>query len=421
MAVISKLEAKEVLDSRGVPTVCASCTLASGAVGVGVVPSGASTGTNEACELRDGDMHRFGGKGVLLAVANIRGEIAQCLLGKDFDQEALDEFLITLDGTDKKERLGANALLAVSIAFSRACAQEQGIQLYQHLANIYFKDTNTRTYKIPQPAFNLINGGKHAKNTLSFQEFLLMPHTFQSMQKKLEAANTVVDALKKILIQEGYQVDMGDEGGFAPMLVSNEKALDYLCKAVVVAGYDMSQVKLGIDAAATTFFKNKSYCVEGQFLGMEDMILAYEQLCTKYDVTSIEDGLYEEDFKGFAEMNRRLNEKFQGRVHIVGDDLTVTNVRLIKKAIENKSITMLVVKPNQIGTLTETFRAIKTAREGGIGIFVSHRSGETEDTFIADLAVAVGAEFIKAGAPTRKERVVKYHRLIEIEECCTSQ
>lgn len=412
MSTISKLEAKEILDSRGNPTVFVSCTLTNDTQGVASVPSGASTGKHEAYELRDNDMERYGGKGVLQAVENINGEISAFLLGKELTQSTLDESLVNLDGTKNKSRLGANAILAVSLAFARACANEKEIQLYEHLANLYSKNQNVHIYKLPQPAFNIINGGKHSDSGLSFQEFMIIPEKFKTIKEKIRVAHDIIASLKSLLLKDKQSIIMGDEGGFAPKLSSNKEAFDYLEMAISDAGYDTNQVKLGLDAAASTFFKKDRYLFEDKIFNTEDMIVMYENLCSRCKIISIEDGLQEEDLEGFTEMTKRLG----GQIKIVGDDLTVTNVQLIKKAIKNKSINTLLVKPNQIGTLSETFQAIKIARENNVNVFISHRSGETEDTFIADLAVAVGADFIKAGAPTKKERIVKYNRLIEIED-----
>jgi enolase len=406
MSVIEKLEAKEILDSRGNPTVSVVCILKNNMEGMASVPSGASTGAHEACELRDVD-----GKGVQKAIKNVTEEISRYLLGKELDQEALDESLIKLDGTNNKSRLGANAILAVSLAFASACANEKKVQLYQHLADLYFENNIERAYKIPQPAFNVINGGKHSNSGLSFQEFMLVPTEFETIKIKVEVAKSITESLKELLTKDGESTTMGDEGGFAPKLSSNESALEYLETAISVSGYNTHQVKLGIDVAATTFYKEDCYVLEGKKADSAEIINVYSNLCDHHKIISIEDGLYEEDFTGFAEMTRVLGDK----INIVGDDLTVTNVRLIKKAIKNQSINTVLIKPNQIGTLSETFEAIKLAQENNLKIFVSHRSGETGDTFIADLAVAVGADFIKAGAPTKKERIAKYERLIEIE------
>ncbi len=417
MSVISKLEAREILDSRGNPTVSVCCTLVSNGAevqGMASVPSGASTGKHEAYELRDNDMERYGGKGVLCAVENINGEIFSFLLGKELNQKTLDESLLNLDGTENKSRLGANAILAVSLAFARACANEIGLNLYEHLANLYFENENknVRIFKMPQPAFNIINGGKHSNSGLSFQEFMIIPEGFKTIKEKVEVAKKITNSLKNILLNDGQSITMGDEGGFAPKLQSDKKALDYLEKSILDAGYDTDRVKFGLDVAATTFFKDKQYFFEDKMLNAEDMVNIYEDLCHRCKIISIEDGLEEEDYNGFTEMTKRMGD----RINVVGDDLTVTNVSLIEKAINNKSINTLLIKPNQIGTLSETFQAIKIAKENNIKIFLSHRSGETEDTFIADLAVAVGADFIKAGAPTKNERIVKYNRLIEIED-----
>jgi len=416
MSVISKLEAKEILDSRGNPTVSVSCTLVNNGVtevqGIASVPSGASTGKHEAYELRDNDIERYGGKGVLCAVDNINGEISLSLLEKELNQKTLDETLLNLDGTKNKSRLGANAILAVSLAFARACANEDGLNLYEHLANLYFENKNTRIFKIPQPAFNIINGGKHSNSGLSFQEFMIIPEGFKTIREKVEVAKKITNSLKSILLKDGQLITMGDEGGFAPKLQSNKKALDYLEKSILEAGYDTNRVKFGLDVAATTFFKDNQYFFEDRILNAENMVDIYEDLYRQYKIISIEDGLYEEDYNGFAQMNKRMGDK----INVVGDDLTVTNVSLIEKAIHNKSINTLLIKPNQIGTLSETLQAIKIAKENNIKVFLSHRSGETDDTFIADLAVAVGSDFIKAGAPTKNERIVKYNRLIEIED-----
>ncbi|MDE2399726.1 MAG: phosphopyruvate hydratase [Patescibacteria group bacterium] len=412
MAIISKLEAKEILDSRGNPTVQASCRLQDGTIEIASVPSGVSTGKYEAFELRDNDMNRYRGKGVERAVGNINGEISEFLVGKELDQNTLDEALINLDGTKNKQRLGANAILAVSLAFARASAKEKGIPLFKYLANIYFKNENERMYKIPQPVFNTIEGGKHSDSGLSFQEFLLVPQEFENIKIKLEVIKKIFISLKDLLVKDGYEVNLGDEGGFSPKLSSDEKVLEYFNMAISSAGYNADQVKIGLDVAATTFFKDGLYLIKENKLNTREMIEMYKKLCEQYKIISIEDGLNEEDFAGFAEMNKALGQM----INIVGDDITVTNIDLIKNAINNKSINTLLIKPNQIGTLSETMQAIRLAKENNIKTFISHRGGETEDTFVADLAVAVGADFIKAGGPTKPERIVKYHRLIEIEE-----
>jgi len=412
MSIIKKLEAKEILDSRGNPTISVMCTLESGLQGSASVPSGASTGAHEAYELRDGIVTQSNGKGVQKAIKNINEEIYNLIINKEINQESLDRNLIKLDGTKNKSHLGANAILPVSLAFARAQSLEKGVELFKHLADLYFTNKEKINYKIPEPAFNIINGGKHSKSGLSFQEFMLIPVGIKTMERKIETVSKITTSLQKLLTMDNQSTEMGDEGGFAPKLKSNEEAFIYLERAITSAGYDTKDIKLGVDVAASTFLKNEQYVLEGKTLNPKEMIQMYVEYCTHHEIISIEDGLSEEDFDGFSQMNETLGEK----INIVGDDLTVTNIELIKKAIEHKSINTLLVKPNQIGTLTETLEAIKIARDNGIKIFVSHRSGETLDTFIADLAVAVGADYIKAGAPTKEERMVKYHRLIEIEK-----
>lgn len=411
MSIILKLKAEEILDSRDNPTLSVLCVLQNGIEANASVPSGASTGKHEACELRDGDMERCAGKGMLKAIENINIEISDFLIGKELDQSILDEYLINLDATKNKNRLGANAILAVSMAFARASAKEENIELFEHLANLYFENKDIHKYKLPQPAFNIINGGKHSDNDLCFQEFMILPEKFDKVKEKIEIAKQITSSLKNILLKDGQSIDMGDEGGFAPKISSNEKALEYLEEAIVDAGYDTDKIKIALDIAATSFFKDDKYIIEDKKLNEEEMINMYEDLYTHHKIISIEDAFAEEDFEAFAEINKRLGDK----INIVGDDLTVTNVDLIKKAIENKSINTVLIKPNQIGSISETMKAIKLAKENNIKIFMSHRSGETLDTFIADFAVAVGADFIKAGATTKKERLVKYERLIEIE------
>lgn len=412
MSKIHNLIATEILDSRGNPTVEVLCVLDSGAQGTASVPSGASTGAHEACELRDGDMTMHMGKGVQKALGHIQGEILQCVQGKELDQEMLDDTMIELDGTPNKNRLGANALLAVSLAFARACTNEKKVALYEHLADMYRGVDTQHTYTLPTPAFNVINGGKHSDSGISFQEFMLIPVGFATCAEKVAVAEHIVETLKALFVQYKYGVSLGDEGGFAPKLPTNEQAFDYLKRAITQAGYTTGQVKLGVDVASTTFYKNDAYVMEGSVYTSAEMIKHYEKLIQTYPIISLEDGLQEDDFIGFALLNKKLGN----RVCVVGDDLTVTNTERIQKAIDMHAVNTVLIKPNQIGTLSETFHAIRLAKENNMKVFISHRSGETEDTFIADLAVAVGADFIKAGAPTKKERIVKYERLIEIEK-----
>ncbi len=411
MSKIKNLIATEILDSRGNPTVEVLCMLESGAQGTASVPSGASTGAHEACELRDGDMTIHMGRGVEKALGHIRGEILTTVQGKELDQETLDTTLIALDGTPNKSRLGANAILAVSLAFVRACSNEKKVALYEHLADMYRGSGTPHTYTLPTPAFNVINGGKHSDSGISFQEFMLIPVGFATLAEKVEVVKHIMETLERLLIQYKYTVSLGDEGGFAPKLPINEQAFDYLKRAITTAGYTTGQVKLGVDVAATTLYKDGVYVMEGHEYTSDEMIMHYEKLVQTYPIISLEDGLQEDDFAGFA----LLCEKLGSHVCIVGDDLTVTNTERIQKAIDMKAINTVLIKPNQIGTLSETLHSIKLAKENNMKVFISHRSGETEDTFIADLSVAVGADFIKAGAPTKRERIVKYERLIEIE------
>ena len=412
MPIITELKAKEILDSRSTPTVSVFCMLDSGATAEASVPSGASTGIHEAHELRDGDISKYRGKGVYKAIYNVNTEIYNSLKDKKLNQEELDKILIKLDGTKNKSRLGANAILGVSLAFARACANEKKVELYEHLADIYLEGKNKKNYTLPTPAFNIINGGKHATSGLTFQEFMIIPVGFSNLQEKIEAGNKIIEKLKELLIKDNFSVSLGDEGGFAPKLGSNEKAFVYIENAITESGFDKDQIKLGIDVAATTFYKEGQYKVEeNKILNTRGMIDMYKELANTHNIISIEDGLYEEDFAGFTVLNKELGDI----LNIVGDDLTVTNTKLIKKAIKEKSINTLLIKPNQIGTLTETLEAIKLAKKNNIKIFVSHRSGETMDTFIVDLSVAVGADFIKAGSLTKNERLAKYNRLLEIE------
>jgi len=419
MSKIISIQAREIIDSRGKPTIETVCALESGSVGSAAVPSGASTGVHEALELRDGDKNRYGGDGVLKAVTNVDNAINSFVSGKDFDQETLDEALIRLDGTPNKSRLGANAILAASVAFARAAANEQGVQLYEYLGGL----VGNNDFKLPEPAFNIINGGKHADSGLDIQEFMIIPAGIPLFYEKVRAASEIISALKNILQEKGYAVSVGDEGGFAPKLTSNEEAFELIISAIKTAGYSLDQIKLGIDAAASSFYKRGSYKlrINGKEKNMSnaDMVDWYASLVAKYPIISIEDGLAEDDWQGFAILTARLGASPGGvasKIQIVGDDLTVTNVKRIETAIEKKAVNSVLIKLNQIGTLTETIRAIQLTREQGWAPFVSHRSGETTDTFIADLAVGLACPYIKAGSLTRGERVCKYNRLMEVEE-----
>ena len=411
MVKILSLKAREILDSRGNPTVEVECVVDGQVYGKASVPSGASTGVHEAIELRDHDTKRYGGLGVTKAVLNVNTEINNHLKDKSFDQESLDRALIDLDGTNNKSRLGANAILGVSLAFARACANKQNVELYEYISSI----SGTKEVMLPQPMFNILNGGRHADSGLDIQEFMVAPVGFDSFTKKVEVAVEIVSALKKILVGKGYATSVGDEGGFAPKLSSNDEAFDLIRQAIVDAGYSLDDVRIGIDAAASEFFEEDKYRINidgiKRDLTSSELISWYEDLFKKHQLISIEDGLAEDDWQGFSEFVDVLGDK----VKIVGDDLTVTNVDRIKTAFEKKSINSVLIKLNQIGTLTETIKAVSMTKEYGWAPFVSHRSGETTDTFIADLSVGLACDFIKAGSPVRGERVCKYNRLMEIE------
>jgi enolase len=412
MTKVQTLKATEILDSRDDPTIEVSCELSSGATGMASVPSGASKGVHEALELRDGDENRYGGLGVLRAVNNVNEEINQFIHGKDFDQHSLDQTLIHFDGTENKSRLGANAILGVSLAFARASAKEMGKELFEYLGSL----VKHRTFDLPQPMFNIINGGKHADSGLDLQEFMIVPMAFDSIHEKVRAGAEIIDSLKKILINKGLAVSVGDEGGFAPKLSRNEEAIELIEQAIKEAGYSFDQIKIGIDAAASSFYKDGNYNLkingEAKNLDSNSLINWYKELVDIHPIISIEDGLAEDDWDGFAEMTKILGNK----IKIVGDDLTVTNIKRIQMAKEKKAINAVLIKLNQIGTLSETIDAIEMTRLEGWSSFVSHRSGETTDTFIADLAVGLSCDFIKSGSLTRGERVCKYNRLMEIED-----
>ena len=403
MNQIIAVSASEILDSRGQPTIEVSCVLAGEVKARASVPAGASAGRHEALELRDGDQKRYGGLGVLTAVKNVSEEINRELAGRKFDQASLDQDLIELDGTPNKSRLGANAILGVSLAFARASALAQNQPLYRFLATLAGNPQLT----LPQPMFNVINGGRHADSGLRWQEFMLAPIDFPTVREKIEVGAEIIASLKQLLSARGQVTSLGDEGGFAPKLKSNEEALDLLVEAITAAGYDTTRVKIALDVAATTFYQDGRYA--GQTTA--ELIATYAELVERYPIISIEDGLAEDDWAGFADLNRQLG----ARLMLVGDDLTVTNVSRIKKAVESRAVNAVLIKPNQIGTLTETIAAVKMTREAGWTPFASHRSGETDDTFIADLAVGLACPYLKAGSLAREERVLKYNRLMAIE------
>lgn len=410
MFEIEAVVGREVLDSRGNPTVEAEVVLAGGAVGHAVVPSGASTGSREALELRDGDPKRYKGKGVLRAVSNINGEIADRLVGLDArDQAGIDLALRTLDGTEDKSRLGANAILAVSLAVARAAAEAASLPLYRYLGG-------AGVGLLPVPCLNLINGGAHADNSLDIQEFMVVPWGFESFASALRAGVEVFHALRERLKKDKHVTAVGDEGGFAPNLPSNEAALDYLVNAIADAGYTPGeQVAIALDAAGSELRTGEGYFLPGEGrhgLSSHDLISLYAEWVERYPIVSIEDGLAEGDWDGWAELNARLGQ----RVLLVGDDIFVTNPKIIAEGIRRRVANAVLIKLNQIGTLSETLAALDLAMHNGWRAMVSHRSGETEDTSIADLVVACGCGLIKTGSASRGERIAKYNRLLRIEE-----
>lgn len=409
MSYITEVFAREILDSRGNPTVEVDVVLEDGSVGRAAVPSGASTGAFEAVELRDGDKSRYMGKGVLKAVENVNELISPEIEGLNpFDQPGLDRQLIELDGTENKGKLGANAILGVSLASAKAAAESLGLPLYQYLGGVNAKE-------LPVPMMNILNGGKHADNNVDIQEFMIMPVGASSFAEALRMGTEVYHSLKAVLKEKSLATAIGDEGGFAPSLESNEDALLCIVDAIERAGFiPGDQVALAIDVAATELYENGSYNLAGEGLkkSSDEMIDYYEALISRYPIVSIEDGLSEEDWEGWRKMNERLGD----RVQLVGDDLFVTNPKRLARGIEEKSANSILIKLNQIGTLTETLDAIEMAKRGGFTAVVSHRSGETEDVTLAHVAVAVNAGMIKTGAPARTERVAKYNELLRIEE-----
>jgi enolase len=406
--IIEAISAYEVLDSRGNPTVAVTVTLLGGASGTAMVPSGASTGAHEAVELRDDDPTRFGGKGVLAAVKSVNETIQDSLAGLDAqDQAALDEQMNALDGTPNKGALGANAILGVSLAVAHAAANQLGLPLYRHIGGLA-----ART--LPVPMMNILNGGKHAENSTDLQEFMILPVGAPTFAEALRWGAEVYHALKKVLHDRHLNTNVGDEGGFAPSIPSNREALDLLVAAIQAAGYRPGEdVALGIDAAASEFYDHGDYTLEreGRTLSASDLIALYEEWTNVYPIISLEDPLHEDDWVGWAELTDRLGD----RIQLVGDDLFVTNTERLSRGINEEVGNSILVKLNQIGTLTETLAAIEMAKRASYSAVISHRSGETEDTTIADLAVATNAGQIKTGAPARSERVAKYNRLLAIE------
>jgi enolase len=411
MQKISKLRAREILDSRGNPTIEVDLLLENGSFGRASVPSGASTGTHEATELRDGG-ERYGGSGVTLAVQNVNGPIALALSGKEINQRTLDEALIALDGTDNKSKLGANAMLGVSLAFSHAMAHSEQKTLYQ-----YFADTahTANLIRLPVPMMNILNGGKHAEQSTDLQEFMIVPIGAPSYKEALRYGAEVFRTLKKMLTSWKLSTSVGDEGGFAPSLPTNEAALEVIMEAIKRAGYKAgTDIAIAIDAASSEFHKDHKYhlTTEQKTLTSDEMITLYEKWVHAYPIISIEDGLAEDDWEGYEKFTARLGKKIQ----IVGDDLFVTNVKRLKEGIERKAANAILIKLNQIGTVSETIDAITMAREAKFAAIISHRSGETEDTTIADFAVGLGTGQIKTGSLCRGERIAKYNQLLRIEE-----
>ena len=409
MSAIVDIIGREIIDSRGNPTVECDVLLESGVMGRAAVPSGASTGSREAIELRDGDKSRYLGKGVLKAVEHINTEIAEAVLGLDASEQAfLDKTLIDLDGTDNKGRLGANAMLAVSMAVARAAAEEAGIPLYRYFGGM-------GAVQLPVPMMNVINGGAHANNNLDIQEFMILPVGAPTFREALRYGAEVFHALKKILHDKHISTAVGDEGGFAPSVANHEEAIQLILQAIEAAGYTAGeQIMLGLDCAASEFYKDGKYHLEGEGLSLTaeqwtDMLATW---CDKYPIISIEDGMHEGDWAGWAHLTERLGKKVQ----LVGDDLFVTNTKILKEGIDKGIANSILIKINQIGTLSETFAAIEMAKRAGYTAVISHRSGETEDNTIADIAVGLNAGQIKTGSMSRSDRMSKYNQLLRIEE-----
>jgi len=416
MTTISSVHGREILDSRGNPTVEVEITLASGIMGSAKVPSGASTGEHEACELRDHDPKRYFGKGVLKAVAHVNGPIAKLLQGKNvLEQKVLDEALIALDGTPNKSHLGANAILGASLALARAAALHRKLPLYLHL--------NENAHILPIPMMNILNGGVHADNSLDFQEFMIRPVGASTIKQAIQMACEVFHTLKGLLKNKGFNVSVGDEGGFAPNLSSNEEALDFILHAIEKAGYKPKRdITIALDPAASEFYDKEKKCyVEMKkkkgghpykSFSSEETITLFKELLQKYPIDSLEDGLAENDWSGWQLLTQKLGKTVQ----LVGDDIFVTNPLFLQKGIDKKVGNAILIKLNQIGTLTETLQTIDLAKTHGYGCIISHRSGETEDTFIADLSVATGCGQIKTGSLSRSDRIAKYNRLLAIED-----
>ena len=415
MSKIAKIHAREILDSRGNPTVEADICLESGATSCAAAPSGASTGSKEALELRDGDKKRFLGKGVLKAVANVNKIIAKALVGEEADnQKKIDRMMIELDGTSNKSKLGANAILAVSMAVLKAAAYDAKMPIFAYVAEKFGGAVNGK-YIMPAPMMNIINGGAHADNSADIQEFMIMPAGAKNFREAVRMGSEIFHNLKKVLKDKKLNTNVGDEGGFAPTLSSNKEALEAILAAIGAAGYKAGKdVSIAIDSAANEFYKEKKYILKKDNLELTgaETVGYYEKLVSQYPIVSIEDGLAEGDWENWRLLNKKLGKKIQ----IVGDDIFVTNPEIIKKGIKEKAANAVLIKVNQIGTVNETVEAVKMAQYAGWGTIISHRSGETEDTFIADFAVGLGVGQIKSGSLSRTDRVAKYNQLMRIEE-----
>jgi enolase len=412
MSEIIKIQAREILDSRGNPTVEVDVYLSSGVMGRAAVPSGASTGSREALERRDGDKNRYKSKGVLCALDVIHDVISPALIGGSaLNQQAIDDMLITLDGTKNKDNLGANAMLGVSLAVSKAAAKHKGLALHDYYAELYHPE---RGQVLPTPMMNVINGGEHADNNLDIQEFMIMPYGALSLSEAVRMGSEIFHTLKGLLNKQGLNTAVGDEGGFAPNLKSNEEALTLLMEAIKQAGYEAGkEVGIALDCAASEFYKDGTYDFSGENrkLNQAELVDYYVDICERYPIISIEDGLAEDDWDGWALMTEKLGDKLQ----IVGDDLFVTNAEILQKGIDKQVANSILIKVNQIGTLSETLKTMRLAEDNGYSCVVSHRSGETEDTTIADLAVGTGCGQIKTGSLSRSDRVAKYNQLMRIE------
>lgn len=411
MVKINKILAREIMDSRGYPTVEVDIILENGSMGRASVPSGASTGSLEAIELRDGNPKRFMGKGVLKAIDNIDKIISKALIGKNpMDQKEIDSIMIDLDGTDNKSNLGANAILAVSLAASKAAAASKNIPLFMHL------NSNAADYSLPKTFMNIINGGAHADNKIEIQEFMIVPNPGISVKESVRVGAEIFYNLRNILSINGYVTNVGDEGGFAPALETADQAIEYIMMAVEKSGYKLgTDVNLALDCAASEYYKNGLYHINGKALNSAEMVDYYCQLVKNYPIKSIEDAMAENDLEGWKIITKKLGDK----ILLIGDDLFVTNKKILLQGIENNIANSILIKPNQIGTLSETMDTIETAKKFGYKSIISHRSGETEDTTIAHIAVATGVGYIKTGSLSRTDRLAKYNELIRIEEILT--